>query len=549
MKELRYFGPPGTGKSSLLATEKIPAAAERFGPEKVIVTSFTRAAAREIATKKSRTTGSTIPIPHQNVGTLHSLCYRLLGRPELTVGHIDQWNEKHPGLTLTGKTGSESLDEGGVEELLSGMGDKVYNKLSIYRAKMLERRLWTPDVEVFSDKWEDWKAELGLMDFTDLIEKCLDTMPMAPGNPRVMFIDEAQDFVPLQLALIRSWGLHMDWHVLCGDDDQCIYHFTGASPDAFINPPIDNKFKLVLSQSHRVPLEVFERANRVIERVGIREPKIYQPRNAKGVVRNDMSSYASPESSVLEAIDIASSGQTVMILGSCAYMLDSIKRILLENAAPFHNPYRRRRGDWNPLAGSGNGVSARDLLLAFIGTGPDGEYWTIEQLYKWSRFIKVGREGLLRKRAAAIHKGMKEALERNDPGLHSSRHTVKEILSPDAIKPAMDRNVDWLFDNLKSARKKTIDFALRVYHQHGESGLDKVPNITIGTIHSVKGGEADVVYLMPDISFQAAEAMSRSGKETDAVHRLFYVGMTRAKNELILMSPKNHRNNTLYVDL
>ncbi|HUX78338.1 MAG TPA: ATP-binding domain-containing protein, partial [Alphaproteobacteria bacterium] len=67
----------------------------------------------------------------------------------------------------------------------------------------------------------------------------------------------------------------------------------------------------------------------------------------------------------------------------------------------------------------------------------------------------------------------------------------------------------------------------------------KPPPITIGTIHSVKGGEADVVYLYPDISVAAAtERMIGAGQESeDSLLRLFYVGMTRAYEELVLMSP------------
>ena len=49
MEEFRIFGPPGTGKTSRLATRDVPRAVERFGPEKVMLTSFTRAAAAEIA--------------------------------------------------------------------------------------------------------------------------------------------------------------------------------------------------------------------------------------------------------------------------------------------------------------------------------------------------------------------------------------------------------------------------------------------------------------------------------------------------------------------
>ena len=58
------------------------------------------------------------------------------------------------------------------------------------------------------------------------------------------------------------------------------------------------------------------------------------------------------------------------------------------------------------------------------------------------------------------------------------------------------------------------------------------PRVVVGTIHSVKGGQADVVYLFPDLS-QAADAQyGRGGVDRDSVVRLFYVGATRAYEQL-----------------
>ena len=53
--------------------------------------------------------------------------------------------------------------------------------------------------------------------------------------------------------------------------------------------------------------------------------------------------------------------------------------------------------------------------------------------------------------------------------------------------------------------------------------------MVVGTIHSVKGGQADVVYLFPDLS-QAGDAQyQRKGAPHDSVIRTFYVGITRAR--------------------
>jgi superfamily I DNA/RNA helicase len=58
--------------------------------------------------------------------------------------------------------------------------------------------------------------------------------------------------------------------------------------------------------------------------------------------------------------------------------------------------------------------------------------------------------------------------------------------------------------------------------------------VIVGTIHSVKGGEADVVFLFPDVSRAANTAYQRFGPERDSVIRLFYVGVTRARKTLYI---------------
>ncbi len=82
-----------------------------------------------------------------------------------------------------------------------------------------------------------------------------------------------------------------------------------------------------------------------------------------------------------------------------------------------------------------------------------------------------------------------------------------------------------------------MEYALKVYHKRGPQGLQAVPKIIVGTIHSCKGGEADIVNLFPDISFAAWRQQMEDPEMEDALYRMFYVGMTRARERLNIMSP------------
>ena len=70
---------------------------------------------------------------------------------------------------------------------------------------------------------------------------------------------------------------------------------------------------------------------------------------------------------------------------------------------------------------------------------------------------------------------------------------------------------------------------------NGET-LNKNPQITMSTIHVAKGGEADKVLLMQDLTNAALETFSH---DPDELHRLFYTGATREKRELHVLDPRD----------
>jgi superfamily I DNA/RNA helicase len=79
-----------------------------------------------------------------------------------------------------------------------------------------------------------------------------------------------------------------------------------------------------------------------------------------------------------------------------------------------------------------------------------------------------------------------------------------------------------------------IQFPTDIAATWGPQALLDRPQVIVGTIHSVKGGEADVVILFPDLSQAGDAAYQRYGPPRDAVIRMFYVGMTRARESLFL---------------
>ena len=564
--ELRIFGPPGCGKTSALL-ERILRASKKFGGHNVIVASHTRAAARELADKKDKD-GRGISLPWQNYGTLHSLCFRILGHPTLTQKHLKDWNEYTSTYQLSIGSKTASLDDP-LDDITNELtpGDLLKHEYDINRAKLIPKEEWNSPLKGFADTWELWKEKEELLDFTDLIDVCLKDVDIFPNNPIVGIFDETQDFTPIQLALIRKWFSSEDQHMLiAGDDDQCIYGFAGTTPDAFLNPEIPDKQKEILSQSYRVPKVVHELADRWIKKIKKRETKEYLPTENDGFLSYINSGYKDPYGFLYEIEDTLKENKTVMILASCSYMLQKFISVMKSEGLPFCNKYRTRRKDWNPLLKPGKGKSTIDRLLAFLL--PDYSFpplWNLRQLSDFTDLmvskgiLKHGAKTKLLNLASNSDFDLQSLLD-EDTRTHKQLDSfsdnsiiyedmrtenyydflcsffednlAKELIN--MINTEID--IDWLYGKMLTNKAKIAEYPIAVYKNNGVSALTDNPNIMIGTIHSVKGGEADHVILFPDLSVAGMETFFNVDTR-DEIIRMFYVGMTRTRNKLTIGQP------------
>lgn len=534
--EFRVFGPPGTGKTTFL-NEQVVKWSREHGADALLVCSFTRTAAAEIA---SRVNEGHRRLHRRQIGTLHSLAYHALDAPELTADRLSDWNVSHPAFALS-VTGKHFLDESPSERYDVEQGDTAMRTYEQLRARRTPRELWPQSIAAFVRSYETWKREEGLFDFTDLIELSLEETLAPPGGRSIFIVDEAQDLSALELALVRKWGQTMTTVMMAGDDDQAIYGFRGATPDAFLNPPLPESNKRVLRQSYRVPAAVHAAASKWVSRLTTREPKEYLPRaDAEGRIAALAVTSADGHGIADAAQEAAADGSTVMVLAACGYMLQPVVRALRDDGCPFHNPYRPTRGDWNPLGG-GNGVRAADRLLDYLrrdpatfGTG--AREWTGAELRRWAEVLKA--QPLWRRGEQERALLRTEPTETVDPQWLA--HDAWAHLDDDELD-RIGVDVEWFASKLLAGRRKGFEFPLAVTRRHGARRLLDPPRITVGTIHSVKGGQADTVILLPDLSRQGYMEWEDRRGGRDATIRQFYVGMTRARHTLLVCELRGAR--------
>jgi DNA helicase II / ATP-dependent DNA helicase PcrA len=376
-----------------------------------------------------------------------------------------------------------------------------------------------------------------LLDFTDMIETCYREVYAAPKNPSVIFADEAQDLNRMQLSLVRKWGERASYFIMAGDDDQTVFSFCGATPEAFLDPDVPDDHKIILKQSYRVPRAVHTTAEALIRQVTRRQAKEYLSRPENGELhRLSRGGYKSAEYGILKtATEHLERGRTVMFLASCSYMLRPLVAMLRKQGIPFHNPYRKGNGFWNPIR-IGKPSATGSRILALISGHPDyGEDhrpWTHADLAAWAELLQV--KGILRH-------GVKAKLKTYDPAQRVSFERLDEIFEPDTLESLMRAwdcgyrdLLEWWRTRVTADVSERVKFPSDITATRGPRALLETPKVVVGTIHSVKGGQADVVYLCPDIS-QAGDAQYvRGGPARDSVIRLFYVGLTRARETLYI---------------
>lgn len=507
-------GPPGTGKTHYLTHQAKRAIAAR-GAAAVAVASLTKTAAAEVA---GRDTG----LPAEAIGTLHAHAYRTLDSPLLaeTPEGLKDWNQAHPTRRLRpGASGDEPDDTRAGAQTL-------HAEVMAHRSRLTPISAWTPAQRAHHEAWTDYKRQTGRLDFADLIDKA--TLYDHHLHPSVWLIDEAQDLSLLELRLITTWARRADVTVLVGDPQQALYQWRGSDPDALTSLPYTTR--RVLDQSWRVPAAVHAAATRWIGRSN--HPTVaYHPTPDEGVFRRHHATLDQPlrvaELAARLADQAAPAGVTpVMLQVTCRYMLAPILRELTAAGVPFCNTHRPLQREWNPLTDAHH-------LQAYLA-GPDA--WTWGDLRTWTepldarRALPAGVKALIEERAELI------------PRTHVPPPEVLELLAgPGALDhPALHQDLDWYRRHLKSTRRHGLHPVLDLVHQHGPTVLTTPPRIQVGTVHSFKGAEANTTIIAPDTSrtsHQNAWTRGHRSHQRDALLRLGYVALTRAKHQAIVLTP------------
>jgi superfamily I DNA/RNA helicase len=488
----KIFGPPGCGKTTYLLNVVDKELEADVSSTKIGYFSFTRKAANEArdrAITKFPQLNAKTDFPYFR--TLHSLAFQCLGIRSEDIMQAEHFRE------FAAQAGIELNLSHDIEVDLVRPDNPILNEINIARIKGEDLKTHYNkcglDIEwhhfEFVDRtYRHYKRSKNLLDFTDLLERIVNEPERLPML-EVVIVDEAQDLSRLQWMMVEALTLRSKRTFLAGDDDQAIFFFAGADVKSFL---AFEGSVTILNQSYRVPAKVHTLANNIVRRIRERQPKEWESREFEGLVKT----YQRFEDVPVE------NGQW-LIMASTNYMLNPVHEwlksigVLFErNGVPSLSPQIAQAVvDWERLRrGKALGYNSVQTVYRYLDT-------------------------------SAVARGYKTFKTGDINGLY----TLDELKE----KHGLQTDAVWheVLTKIADDKKEYLISLLR----RGVK-LSQAPKVRVSTIHGAKGGEADNVMLMMDLSPKFAKEYASNA---DNVHRLFYVGVTRAKQSLHLVLPKH----------
>ena len=485
----KLFGPPGTGKTTKLL--KYVKTFLKLGTpiDKIGYFAFTTKAANEAI---DRMLDWHDPFSRKDLKyfrTLHSLAFTRLGLKKSEVLQDEHYEDIGRRLGIQMTVYSDGQETTGFVDsnseyfnLINAARIKEITIEDEYNTDMYSQDMNKQLLQIISDELQNYKDSYKLVDFTDMIER-FNVSELCPKFD-VAFVDEAQDLSPIQWKMVDIIKKNSKYVILAGDDDQAIYGWAGADVKKF-QQEISKK-DIILPQSYRVPKSVQNIADKILDRIpdSRRVRKQWKARDEEGNVD---------------------------------YITDT-------DGLPLHD------GSWLILARYNDRLSKLMPILKDRGV-----YFQYKgrKSYKVSLFRTILNYIRWQKGELLSLSEVKDILECVGSNLKPTEEKMYDL-----AELSFSKEIEW-FDEFQVDYEECL--YIREMLRMGEK-LSKDARIKLSTIHAAKGGEADNVLLILDNTKTIRESAEKNEDKADEENRVWYVGVTRTKQNLYIMSAKKEEN-------
>jgi len=574
------LAPPGSGKT-LIVTERTRYLIEESGvrPDQILVITFTRYAAREMKERFERlTAGKNYPV---TFGTFHSIFYGIL-KCAYGIGANNLMSEKESSVLLQevlDQTNIESTpevedEEELVRELLREVG---MVKNGLYHLKDFHSKYLTQDefAEVFRS-YEHQKKELKKFDFDDMLVQCYALFRKKPEilqgwqkRFQYILIDEFQDINRVQYEVIRMLAAPRYNLFVVGDDDQSIYGFRGAKPELmlYMKQEFPSLRTISLTVNYRSTEFITGAAARVILHNDTRFYKRVQSFRGRGqnvhvqevLDEQKEAQYVTEE--IQKKLDQGIKPGEIAVLFRAAVQARMISEILSKHRIPFEmrdyvtNFYRHFIvKDMMAYLQLAAGKRDRSLFLTICNrplrylarNSMENRQVNFEDLRKFY----CDKDWML---DIIDQFDVDVRMMKNMAPYAAIQYIRKKIGYDDFLKEYAEKHqISWkqLMDVMAELEERSKNFKsydeweihIAKYTQELEEQQAKARKIKgerenkvqLMTIHSAKGLEFEDVFVIHANEGEIPHQKAEKKDEIEEERRLFYVALTRAKNNLCI---------------
>lgn len=566
---------PGTGKTRTLI-QRICYLIEKGVPaEAITAVTFTNQAAKEMRLRLEKELGSHKTAKAVTMGTFHNLCLQLLEHKGKKISVIGEDEAAVIAEEVIGWFALKISVKGFLRRL-----SKKKNQMAIKTGAALE--------EAFQ-AYQDILARYGVLDYDDLLINVLESMEKEQLDIKrlrkftYLLVDEFQDINPVQYQLIKKWheaGINL---FAIGDPDQAIYGFRGADSACFLTlkedfPEIE---EIQLLQNYRSTPEIIGCAGSFIQQhrevpfllKAVRQhgdpvrlisaetslsSAIFVAKEIAGMVggMDMLEAHTSPkkhgERSFSDIAVLYRTNQQAGLLEECLQKEDIPYLVRGRDDFLSEPAVRRVIAFFRFLCNPADGLALR-MTLEYEGLPAQERNLLLEQ-YLNVNISSVAAYLQLEKTSGKAH-GLDDSIAAFHMRIKKDR---TETLVRDRTEEFLGEEWREQLINMAALYKTMPEFIQNI--TLGEEGDLKRGGrryssdaVSLMTLHAAKGLEFPVVILygveknlIPFRAYQEAE-------QEEECH-LFYVGMTRAMDELILLhtsdpSPYIQELDTIYVEV
>lgn len=227
-------GGPGCGKTYYLKGVYQDLLKTGYKPEDITVLTFRKNAAEDLINAIKPYTNLDAKEVKEHVGTIHAICYRLLGKP-LVINEENRtlFQELHKyNFKSSGKDAEEKSHSGNPFDLYTWLLNTCtpFDQWRKYPGwdKIQLPADQVPDFFMF---YKAFKEAVRIIDYSDMLQHVIDNK--VPLDTPVLIVDEFQDLTAQMFKVFEMWVPQCEHVYIAGDPNQSIYGFWGGSPDYF----------------------------------------------------------------------------------------------------------------------------------------------------------------------------------------------------------------------------------------------------------------------------------------------------------------------------